>query len=353
MDSPFTFGDVTLASVVRPKTPQKFQPLPAAGPRDLRAVVPAGRGRVGSDEYLARVRRGQTSGMQSLLMLLDSENSGDWRRPATVCIVGGGPSLSSEVGALRHLIKRGAKVLAVNKSHDWLLRRGLRCDYAALLDPKDWVADYIDLDLADAKQTRRRAGKFWTAPKYLIASQCHDRVLEKFKRRADSYMWHAAAGLGESQMLRSDFPNELWVNIAGASVIGLRAVGLAHGLGFRKMHLFGIDGSMKPGDKQAPRLYAYDKPHVEKTWQTFEVKLNSGWRRVFMSNHHMARSVYEFEDSMRSWDAQIRDGKMQPFNVAVHGDPAHSAIAMVAAGMGVHADAAENALYAAPPKRKT
>jgi len=230
-----TFADVTLAPVARPQHSQKFRP-PAkyAPPRDLRAVVPAGKGRVSSDEYLARVRRGQTAGMQSLLKLLDCENSGDWQRPAVVCIVGGGPSLSDEVGALRHLIKRGAKVLAVNKSHDWLLRRGLRCDYAALLDPKDWVADYIDLKLAGAKDTRKRAGKFWAAPKYLIASQCHDRVLEKFKGRADSYMWHAAAGLGESQMLRAEFPDELWVNIAGASVIGLRAVGLAHGLDFAR-----------------------------------------------------------------------------------------------------------------------
>jgi len=119
------------------------------------------------------------------------------------------------------------------------------------------------------------------------------------------------------------------------------------------MHLFGIDGSMKPDAQQTPQLYAYAKPHIEKTWQTFEVKLNSGWRRMFMSNHHMARSVYEFEDSMRSWDAQIKAGKMQPFNIAVHGNPAHAAIAMVAAGMGVHADPAQNALYAVEPKGRS
>ena len=304
-------------------------------PRDLREVIPAGKGRVDADEYLARLRRGQRFGMQSLLKLVACEHSRDWKNPATVCIVGGGPSLADEVGALRRLIKRGAKVLAVNKSHDWLLRRGLRCDYAALLDPKDWVAGYIDLTLAADPATHRRAGKFWQAPKYLIASQCHDDVLNKFKGRSDAYMWHAAAGLGESEILKTEFPRELWVNIAGASVIGLRAVGLAHGLGFRKMHLFGIDGSMKPPATkgEAPRLYAYDKPHIDRTWKTFEVKLTSGWARPFMANHHMARSVYEFEDSMRDWDRQISEGRMEPFNVLVHGDPDYSAIAMVAAGM--------------------
>ncbi len=320
-------------------------------PRNLREVIPAGKGRVDRDEYLTRLRRGQRRGMQSLLKLVAKEHSRDWRHPSVVCIIGGGPSLAEEVGALRRLVKRGAKVLAVNKSHDWLLKRGLRCDYAALLDPKDWVAGYIDLGLAADPATRRRAGKFWAAPKYLIASQCHDDVLEKFKGRSDAYMWHAAAGLGESEILKGEFPRELWVNIAGASVIGLRAVGLAHGLGFRKMHLFGIDGSMKPPliKGERPQLYAYDKPHIDRTWKAFEVKLNSGWARGFMANHHMARSVYEFEDSMRDWDKQICAGRMEPFNVVVHGDPEYSAIAMVAAGMGVHADAWENEKYGNPP----
>lgn len=330
----------------------------ARGPRGLREIIPPGAGRFskgekGTAEYLDRIRRGQKLGMQSLLKLINSEHSGKLNDPSTVCIVGGGPSLSDEVSALRHLIKRGAKVIAVNKSHDWLLRRGLRCDYAALLDPKDWVAKYIDIDLARSKETRKKAGKFWVEPKYLIASQCHDDTLNKFKDHPNAYLWHAAAGLGESDILKTEFPKELWVNIAGASVVGLRAVLIAHGLGFRSIHLFGIDGSMKPparkGDR--PTLYAYDKPRIDKTWTPFQVKLKSGWDRPFLSNHHMARSVYEFEDSMKDWDAQIKAGTMEPFELKVHGDPEYSAISMVAAGMGVHADPVENEKYGKAPDK--
>lgn len=326
------------------------------GPRNLREVIPPGKGRFskgdkGTQEYLDRIRSGQTCGIQSALKLIHTERSRDWQNPSTVCIVGGGPSLQDEVSALRRLINKGAKVLAVNKSHDWLLERGLPCHYAALLDPKDWVAGYINLNLAASKSVRRRCGKRWLDPKYLIASQCHGATIAKFKGRDDSYIWHAAAGLGELDVLRNEFPKELWMSIAGASVIGLRAVALAHGLGFRKMHFFGIDGSMKPpkrpGDK--PQLYSYAKPHIDPTWKHFEVKLNSGWNRPFMSNHHMARSVYEFEDSMRDWDEQIREEKMEPFNILVHGNPEYSAIAMVAAGMGVHADPEQNAKYGKAP----
>ncbi len=163
----------TVARLPQPFVPPAFALRYPHKLRNLREVIPAGKGRVNAGEYLARVRRGQLSGMNSLALLVNSETSGDWRRPAEVCIAGGGPSLADEVGALRHLIKRGAKVIAVNKSHDWLLQRGLRCDYAVLLDPKEWVADYIDLRLATDKSIQRRSGKFWISPKYLCASSDH------------------------------------------------------------------------------------------------------------------------------------------------------------------------------------
>lgn len=356
---------------------------------DLRDKIPSGKGRIDADEYLKRVKRAQLSGMKSLLDICHTE-SGE------VCIVGGGPTLQEEVGALRRLVKRGVKTIAVNKSHDWLMERGLPCHYSVLLDPKDWVVDYVDLDLEISGVARKRVGKMWVQPKHLIASQCADNVLQKFKGHPRAYLWHAAAGLGESEMLNSaEFAKQPWIIVAGASVVGLRAVALAHGLGFRKIHLFGLDGSMKrPSYSDLLRIwrvlepegpdptadevmefimtvtherkklpdaanavlekyhYSYAKPHVDATWRPFTVELKTGWTRSFMANHHMARAVYEFEDAMKDWDAQIKRGSMAPFNVVVHGNPEHSAIAMVAAGMGVHADPSENEKYGRAPHAK-
>jgi len=330
------------------------------GPRNLRDVIPPGKGRFskgpkGDLEYLDRIRNGQRCGIPSILELVNSERSQDFDKPSVVCIVGGGPSLQDTVGELRHLIKRGAKTLAVNKSHDWLLKRGLPCHYSALLDPKDWVAGYVDLALNAAKSTRKRVGKLWADTRHLIASQCHDNTIAKFKGNPNAYIWHAGAGLGESEVLKTEFAGEPWVILAGASVIGLRGVPLGYGLGFREFHFFGLDGSAKapkPGT-ETPQLYSYDKPHIDPTWKQFEVKLNTGWKRHFLANHHMARSVYEFEDAMREWDQQIKDGRMEPFSIKVHGNPEHSAIAMVAAGMGVHAEPEINEIYGKPPKGNT
>ena len=360
--------------------------------RDLRESIPAGKGRIDAAEYLARVRRGQLSGMQSMMRLIDAHPG------ATVCIVGGGPTLQDNVGELRRLAKRGAIIIGVNKSHDWLLKRGLPCHYAMLLDPKEWVADYITLDIS--RETIQRAGKLWVEPRYLIASQCHDKTIEKFRTHPRAYLYHAGAGLGESKMLREEFPAPCeWVNVPGASVSGLRAAFIAHGLGGRDLHLFGIDGSSKPPTEPEARAiyaalveagmvkagdasyddilgmlfelarrrnklpeavsdilkrhhYSYAKPHIDVTWCGFTVDLNTGWSRNFMANHHMSRAVYEFEDSMKDWDRLIRKGKLDPFRLRVHGDPEVSAIAMVAAGMGVHFDVEQNEKYGKPPKEK-
>jgi len=193
---------------------------PRAG--ELRNAIPSGKGRIDTAEYLARVRRGQTCGMASFLHLASVEHSRDWQRPAVCAVIGGGPSLADELPALRRLIARGAKTIAVNKSHDWLLLRNLPCHYAVLLDPKDWVAGYIDLDLAARKRAEAlRSGKFdkaararvadplrWAETRFLIASQCHDDVIAKFKDQPHAYMWHAAAGLGESEILKTEFGRE-------------------------------------------------------------------------------------------------------------------------------------------------
>lgn len=489
--------------------------IPQQGPRLLRDSIPEGKGRISPEEFRNRIRKGQRSGMKSMLRLA-------WKhKGSTFCVVGGGPSLQDNVGELRRLAKRGAIIVAVNKSHDWLLARGLPCHYGVLLDPKEWVADYITVDvsheclretkdvvqsrygteidgnlqpvrggpqpekstalpavqkrvharmaedtsadgrteiegyrqvngecLSEARQVdqsamlgvrrgeianappglrqaarrgvalppvssrrasddkksfiaraRKRAGKLWVEPSYLIASQCHDDTIAKFRDHPRAYMWHAGSGVGEDAILQNEFAGDEWLNVRGASVVGLRAVSLSIALGAAEVHVFGLDGSSKPPTEAEAREifaalvdadmtkpgtptyaeildvlfelarrriklpegvnealkkhhYSYSKPHIDPTWCGFTVDLTSGWSRNFMANHHMARSVYEFETAMKHWDGEIRRGSLPPFLVRVHGDPEVSAIAMIAAGMGVHADPRQNVIYGQPPQRK-
>lgn len=319
------------------------------GVKPLREAIPKGRGRIEPAEYLARVRQAQKSGMQSFALLAGAQVE----KNTLMCVVGGGPSLKDTVHTLRKFARKGARVMAANKSHDFLLKQGIPVHYAVLLDPKEWVADYIDPMLPFRSDIAKRIGG--VLPKYLIASQCHERTLAKFAGNPHAFLWHGAAGLGETKMLADEFKGtdgHSWACIPGPSVVGLRCVYLSHALGVGGVDLFGIDGSGVPSTNQPidgktkMDLYAYDKPFIDETWHEFTVKMSTGHEKTFVSNHHMARSVYEFEDMVLFWDRKIRAGEVEPFHLKVHGDPERFAIPFVAAGkFGIHANPAMNEKY--------
>lgn len=315
------------------------------GPKPLRNAIPKGRGRIKPEEYLARVRRSMHMGFTPMTRLVQPPC--EYGR--TVCVVGGGPSLRKSAYWLRKMVNQGAHVMACNKSHDWCLNNGIPVHYSVLIDPKEWVADYVDPTLAERKG--------FAPANFLIASQCHDKTLAKFRDVPTAYLWHAAAGLGEGDMLVSEFNKTggwEWAMIPGPSVVGLRCVYILTGFRAANVVLFGIDGSAVPSKTQSIEgktkldLYAYEKPFVDETWHEFDIGTSTGHKRTFVANHHMARSVYEFEDMVLFFDKQIRAGKVPPFNLRVHGDPETSAIAFLAAAkFGIHANPNENARFAA------
>ena len=342
---------------------------PPAENRSLRDVIPEGRGRIPPEEYIARVKKAQQLGMKSVFHLLNVHHSDDIENPAKCIIAGGGPSLFDNIPTIRKLRRQGAKIIACNRSHDELRAKFIPVEYGILLDPKDWVADYIS--------PRHNS-------KYLLASQVHEKTFEKFAGY-DAYLWHAAAGLGELEMLQKEFGEHEWISFLGPSVVGLRAIYLALYLGFREIHLMGIDGSGKPprykcgcyaptlepvgvclnhGEQElagdSGKLYSYAKPKTDPTfaWFTLNAK-KTGFKHHYWSNHHMARSVYEFEDQIKRIDELmmlsakcIEEGKpphLPPFSLKVHGNPEYSAIAMLAAAYNLHADPRMNDAAREPP----
>lgn len=306
----------------------------------LRDVIKPGKGRIPPEEYIDRCRQAQRRGLPSLHAIRGHESG-------IVAICGGGPSLLANIPRLRALRSvHKADIIGVNKTPDWLESGGLKdgkqqfgpfkCKYGILLDPKDWVADYIT-----PKPDRR----------YLLASQVHDKTFERFKNY-EAYLWHAEARIGEVEMLKNEFPNDEWCALPGPSVVGLRAVFCALFLGYREIHLFGIDAAGTPPTETDPgKLYSYDKPYIDETFGWYTVKPTTGWVKDYWANHHMARSAYEFEDMIKSLHRGIQNKHIPPFKLKVHGDPEHSAIAFLAATYGIHAQDKMNDLYGKPPEQ--
>jgi uncharacterized Rossmann fold enzyme len=135
-----------------------------------------------------------------------------------VCaIVGGGPSLPDCIDRLPDTVD----CIALNAAATWLLDRGIPC-HQAILDARIEMAGMVD----------RRALSF------LIASQCHPSVLDAVPL-INSTMFHPnIAGLAE--IVPKDTPL-----IGGGTTVGLQAMVIAYVLGYRKIHLIGMDSSYR------------------------------------------------------------------------------------------------------------
>lgn len=241
-------------------------------------------------------------------------------------IIGGGPSINDHVQTIRKLKRKGVNIVSVNKSHDWLLSHGIVPWGHVLLDPKDWVADYVSQPRADVR--------------YFIASQCHRQVFEKFKG-FPVFLWHAGVdcpeeggiGMEPEMYLRANYQNRDWATTGGKTTVGLRAPFLAGQIRSqpRINHLFGLDSSRKDG-----KLHAYAKPEA-KDGSTGIVKLkHAGKKYCFDTHEHMKRQFEDFDSLIEDIPTFIQQGYLHPqFKWKVYGS---GLLPFYAAKLGLHAD---------------
>ncbi|MBL8643419.1 MAG: DUF115 domain-containing protein [Rhodospirillaceae bacterium] len=275
----------------------------------LATHVCGGAGRIDLVEYLSRVHNAMQRDLPSLADLRDSQRGG------TLLICGGGPSIGDvvQIKAIRALAKKGAKVWAVNKTHDFLLTKGITPWAACLLDPMPWVAGYI-----------RKPQKNTI---YAVASQCDAGVFDALKR-ANVYVWHAGVDYGGQgypvSVLEAQYPGRDWLVVPGPTTVGLRSVLVGYALGFRHFHLFGLDSSMRVAtgnaDQAAAKLHAYAKPKPADAPEGWVTLRASGADRNFFTNAHMARQALDFEETVENIGAMVKSGAMEPMTLAVHGE---------------------------------
>ena len=262
-------------------------------------------------ELIERTRDAMKLNLPDLSQLTGSEKG-------SLLIAGGGPSIKDDLKTIRKMHKK-AKILACNKTHDWLMARNIKPDYGCLLDPKEWVADYI-------KKPHKKAI-------YLISGQCHAKVFQNLSK-AKVALWHAGVDYyGEewpTKILRAEFSDRYWKVVPGPTTVGLRSLLVGYLLGFRDFHLFGFDSSLTDG-----HAHAYKKPKPYDAREG-EVTLQSKrGRETFMTNSHMARQCLDFEQLLDKIVSFVKVKAFDPVNITVHGK---GLLPSLAAGYGIHAD---------------
>lgn len=252
------------------------------------------------------------------------------RHNGVIHIVGGGPSLKCCLPALRKAARKKRNfVLSLNKTHDFLwnlpklgLGQAIPSWGAALLDPCDWVKDYIT----------PRPGV-----QYFIGDQCAPATFDVFdKPELNKWIWRATNPNKDRDLV----PDSM-VYIYGGSTVGLRCRKLAYMFGFREIHYWGFDSSAEiTPERPDGKMHGYAKDESVKDRMTIKPVLEDGTvLGEFLTNSHMARQADEFVDLRRMWIKAYEAHQADYINEVFHGD---GLLPTIAASMGLHADAKRN-----------
>lgn len=238
-------------------------------------------------------------------------------------IVGGGPSLVRTLPELRRFARKKRHfIITTNKTHDFLLNlpklglgQAIKPWGAVLLDPCDWVKDYI---------TPREGIQ------YLIGDQCAPATFDVFEKPGISrWIWRSTNHRKDHDIV----PQRLRP-VFGGSTGGMRCRTLMYFNGFRTMRYFGFDSSCEDD-----KLHGYEKWDSVKDRLSVKIIDEHGFEREFTTNSHMARQAQEWLEMREQWIANYREGKCDWVEEIFHGD---GLLPTLAARLGQHADAKRN-----------
>lgn len=142
-------------------------------------------------------------------------------RPALIVCYG--PSLQKTWEWLKD---EEGDIVSVSGAHDFLLERGIVPKYHIECDPRPHKADNLKAGHPDVE--------------YLLSSVVHPRVFTKAEA-GTVRLWHSTDGQ-VAVRIREELKSEAPI-ICGGGSVGLRALSVMFFMGYRKLHVFGMDCS--------------------------------------------------------------------------------------------------------------
>jgi SAM-dependent methyltransferase len=257
--------------------------------RDGQEVVDAGILNLGESHVLKNVEANIQAGWNQV--------SPQEPKDSEVVIIGGGPSLDSQLTEIRELKAAGAKIVTLNGAYHWAHQHGLGPVTEIIVDARAFNA--------------RFSHPVHEGCKYLIASQCDPSVLEGLPKDS-TWLWHTSADFIRPLL---DEHLETWFGVPGGSTVLLRAIPLLRMLGFRQFHLFGCDScvqdvkgntDIRPGDAYWHHAYAQAENDTEQL-----VTVTCGGR-IFSCQPWQVSQATEFLELIKVMGDE--------FDLAIYGD---------------------------------
>jgi hypothetical protein len=186
------------------------------------------------------------------------------RHGEAIACVGFGPSLHDTW----EQIKDFKYVMSCSGAHKFLVERGIIPTYHAEVDPREHKVALIG---EPQKETT-----------YLIASACHPKMFDHLAN-FNTVMWHIFDGTEEHMRM---IPANEW-SVTGGCSVGVRMLTLSRFLGFRDLHVFGMDGcEHDTHGKHAAHHPMQPKGHSEVTYEGRTFKTTSSMYSVAVGIWH-------------------------------------------------------------------
>lgn len=149
-------------------------------------------------------------------------------------LAAGGPSLEQNFPDLLDRYHAGAKVIAVNGTHDWLMERGIRPSLFFMLDARPTNARFVQNPHPDCR--------------YVIASQCDPVVFDTLiDQGVAPIIFHCELGTDRLTTLLDRHYFGAYYLVIGGSTVTIRTLMGARMLGLSKFHIYGFDGCYLDG----------------------------------------------------------------------------------------------------------
>lgn len=183
-------------------------------------------------------------------------------------IVGGGPSLKDNLEEIKWRQSVGQVIFATNNTYNFLSDHGIIPQTHILLDARKENEEFVPKIGANAL--------------CYYASQVHPSSLEKARQNGhDVILWHSMID-GIQELV---FEDSCFIG-AGLSSVGLKAMALAYTLGYRNIHIYGLDSSYREGQH-----HAYKQP-LNDDERILDVECNG---KIYTTASWMATQAEEFK----------------------------------------------------------
>lgn len=172
------------------------------------------------------------------------------------------------------------RIFCSNKTHDWLIENEIIPHYQFMIDPKEGKWKDVRKPHKDVK--------------YLIGLCSHPKVFDALKgydvTMVASLSGAHIDGISDSMIMSAFFDKNDYAILEGGSMAGLRAMNLAHVLGYLKVEFYGFDSCFFDyNENKEPIFYSYYKERGE---NIIECKCEDG--KVYESTPVFASQARQF-----------------------------------------------------------